>query len=164
MAIATSERYYSGFVMPTSHRNSEYGDAVMEENKDEKLAQNFESLAFVDRALRLDREKFLELTKKLNELIDVLQKSGTNPVTIYYITRAIDGYAQDKLKAFGKAVEQDRPPESTITADNLKHACDQLFAVALEDAARMSSEEQQKLMVEQEDLRKKTSSRLSGYA
>jgi hypothetical protein len=126
----------------------------MENDANEKTAQNIESLAFVDRAIRLDKEKFLELTRRVNELIEYLQKSGANPVTIYYITRALNGYATDKLEAFGRSVEGNLPEGSTITAESLKEAIDKLFALALEDAAKMTSEQQQAL-VEQQLARKR---------
>lgn len=126
----------------------------MESDANENTAQNIESLAFVDRAIRLDKEKFLEMTRRVNELIEYLQKSGANPVTIYYITRALNGYASDKLEAFGRSVEGNLPEGSAITAGSLREAADKLFALALEDAAKMTAEQQQAL-VEQQLARKK---------
>mgnify|MGYP005834189387 CR=1 FL=1 len=133
------------------------------DSSEEKVTEgNIESFAFVDRAIRLDKEKFLELTRKVNQLIEELQRSGANPVTIYYITRALNGYASDRLEAFGKAVEKDRPPESTITAGSIKEACDNLFSIALEDAAKMTEAEQRKLIEEQLSGSKKKDP-LAGY-
>ncbi len=37
----------------------------------------------------MDKDKFLEMTRRVNALIDYLQRSKANPVTIYYITRAL---------------------------------------------------------------------------
>ncbi|NLK25252.1 MAG: hypothetical protein GX307_01580 [Euryarchaeota archaeon] len=126
----------------------------MNNEADEAAAGNIESLAFVDGAIRMDKDKFLEMTRRVNALIDYLQRSKANPVTIYYITRALDGYASDKLKAFGRSVESSVPEDSTITAESLKEAVDRLFAIAIEDAAKMTAEEQQAL-VEQQLARKR---------
>jgi len=126
----------------------------MNNEADEAAAGNIESLAFVDGAIRMDKDKFLEMTRRVNALIDYLQRSKANPVTIYYITRALDGYASDKLKAFGRSVESSVPEDSTITAESLKKAVDRLFAIAIEDAAKMTAEEQQAL-VEQQLARKR---------
>jgi hypothetical protein len=131
---------------------------------DETLAENVESLAFVDRAIRIDREKFMDLSKKVNELIEAMQQSGANPVTIYYITRALDDYAADKLEAFGKVVEDNKAPESEISSERIRVACEQLFALALEDAAKMTTEEQKKLLEEQAAEQKKKHGKLAGYA
>jgi len=126
----------------------------MDSDAKEETAENLESLAFVDRAIRMDKDKFLEMTRRVNELIEYLQRSGANPVTIYYITRALNGYATDKLMAFGRSAESSMPEGSTVTAESLKEAADRLFALALEDAAKMTVEQQQAL-VEQELARKK---------
>ncbi len=136
----------------------------MDEPTEKAVAANMEALAFVDRAIRMDKDKFLDLTKKINELIELLHMSGTNPVTIYYLTRALDQYASDKLSAFGRSVEENRPEGSELSPETLRKACDQLFALALEDAAKMSKAEQQRLMDEQAALQKKRTNGLVGYA
>lgn len=136
----------------------------MDDTTERAVAENMEALAFVDRAIRMDKDKFLELSKKISELIEVLQRSGANPVTIYYLSRALDQYASDKLSSFGQTVEENRPEGSDLTPQNLKKACDQLFAMALEDAAKMSKEDQQRLVQEQMALEKKKADRPVGYA
>lgn len=136
----------------------------MDESTEKAVAANMEALAFVDRAIRMDKDKFLDLTRKINELIEVLQGSGTNPVTIYYLTRALDQYASDKLASFGRTVEEKRPIGSDLGPQNLQQACDQLFALALEDAARMSNEEKQRLMDEQAAVQRKRTNGPVGYA
>jgi len=136
----------------------------MDEATEKAVAENMEALAFVDRAIRMDRDKFLALSKKISELIEVLQTSGANPVTVYYLSRALDQYASDKLSGFGKTVERNRPEGSDLDADHLQKACDQLFAIALEDAAKMSKEDQQKLVDEQMAVEKKKADSMVGYA
>lgn len=136
----------------------------MDETTEKAVAANMEALAFVDRAIRMDKDKFLDLSRKINELIEILQKSGANPVTIYYLTRALDQYASDKLSGFGRTVEENRPEGSDLSPENLRKACDQLFALALEDAAKMSKAEQQRLVEEQATLQKKRTNGLVGYA
>ena len=88
----------------------------MDEATEKAVAENMEALAFVDRAIRMDKDKFLELSRKINELIEVLQRSGANPVTIYYLTRALDQYASDKLSGFGRTVEENRPEGSDLSS------------------------------------------------
>jgi hypothetical protein len=85
-------------------------------------------------------------------------------VTDYYLSRALDQYASDKITSFGRTVEQNRPEGSDLTAQNLQKACDQLFAIALEDAAKMSKEDQQRLVNEQMAIEKKKADGLVGYA
>lgn len=146
--------------LDTSHHRG----MVMDETTEKAVAANMEALAFVDRAIRMDKDKFLDLSRKINELIEILQKSGANPVTIYYLTRALDQYASDKLSGFGRTVEENRPEGSDLSPENLRKACDQLFALALEDAAKMSKAEQQRLVEEQATLQKKRTNGLVGYA
>jgi hypothetical protein len=136
----------------------------MDEETEKAVAENIEALAFVDRAIRMDKEKFLDLSRKINDLIESLQKSGANPVTVYYLSRAIDQYATDKMSNFGRTVEENRPDGSDLNADALRKACVQLFAVALEDAAKMSQEEQQKLVDEHKAHQKRSKTGLVGYA
>jgi hypothetical protein len=136
----------------------------MDEETEKAVAENIEALAFVDRAIRMDKEKFLDLSRKINDLIESLQKSGANPVTVYYLSRALDQYATDKMSSFGRTVEENRPSGSEISADNLRRACNQLFAIALEDAAKMSLEDQKRLVDEQRADEKRDKSRLMGYA
>lgn len=137
---------------------------MSEETDDTALAKNYESLAFVDGAIKMDKDKFLALTKLVNELIDSLQTSKANPVTIYYITRALDSYAGDRLRSFGKGVEEKKPDESNITADSLANACDQLFAQALEEAQNMNENDRQKLIEERLDPKKNDKEVPKGYA
>ncbi len=136
----------------------------MDEATEKAVAENMEALAFVDRAIRMDKDRFLDISRKVNELIELLQGSGTNPVTIYYLTRALDQYASDKLSGFGRTVEENRPEGSDLGPESLKKACDQLFALALEDAAKMSKEDQQRLMEEHAESQKKSANGLVGYA
>lgn len=143
---------------------SQHRGMAMDETTEKAVAENMEALAFVDRAIRMDKDKFLELTRKINELIDILQRSGANPVTVYYLTRALDQYASDKLSGFGRMVEENRPAGSDLNPENLRKACDQLFALALEDAAKMSKAEQQRLVDEQAALQKKRNDGPAGYA
>ncbi len=126
----------------------------MTDETGEMTKEMIESLAFVDSAIKLDKERFLEMTRHVNGLIEFLENSRANPVTIYYVTRALEGYASDKLASFGQAVEKGRPEESTVTADSIMSAADKLFAMALEDAAKLTKEEQQAL-VEQQLARKR---------
>lgn len=136
----------------------------MDEDTEKAVAENIEALAFVDRAIRMDKDKFLDLSRKINDLIEALQKSGANPVTVYYLSRALDQYATDKMSMFGQTVEENRPSGSDLSAESLRKACIQLFAIALEDAAKMSQEDQRKLVDEQKAQEKRGSSRLMGYA
>ena len=126
----------------------------MTDETGEMTKEMIESLAFVDSAIKLDKERFLEMTRHVNGLIEFLENSRANPVTIYYVTRALEGYASDKLASFGQAVEKGRPEESTVPADSITSAADKLFAMALEDAAKLTKEEQQAL-VEQQLARKR---------
>lgn len=126
----------------------------MTDETGEMTTEMIESLAFVDHSIKMDKERFLEMTRHVNALIEYLQNSGANPVTIYYVTRALDGYASDKLGSFGRAVEKSMPEGSSITADSLRSAADKLFEMALEDASKMTREEQQAL-VEQQLARKR---------
>jgi CHASE3 domain sensor protein len=126
----------------------------MTDETGEMTKEMIESLAFVDSAIKLDKERFLEMTRHVNGLIEFLENSRANPVTIYYVTRALEGYASDKLASFGQAVEKGRSEESTVTADSIMSAADKLFAMALEDAAKLTKEEQQAL-VEQQLARKR---------
>ncbi|MGE5379307.1 MAG: hypothetical protein ACM3L5_00365 [Candidatus Saccharibacteria bacterium] len=136
----------------------------MDEDTEKAVAENIEALAFVDRAIRMDKDKFLDLSRKINDLIEALQKSGANPVTVYYLSRALDQYATDKMSMFGQTVEENRPSGSDLSAESLRKACIQLFAIALEDAAKMSQEDQRRLVDEQKAQEKRGSSRLMGYA
>jgi hypothetical protein len=136
----------------------------MDESTEKAVAENMEALAFVDRAIRMDKDKFLELSRKISELIEVLQRSGANPVSIYYLSRALNQYASDKLSSFGQTVQANRPEGSDLSPQTLTKACDQLFALALEDAAKMSKEDQERLVQEQMALEKKKADRPVGYA
>lgn len=126
----------------------------MEEKSGEITEETVESLAFVDKAIKLDKEKFLEMTQHVNAVIEFLESSRANPVTIYYVTRALDGYARDKLMSFGRSAQENMPEGSTVTAESIKAAADTLFALALEEASKLSKEEQQAL-VEQQLARKR---------
>lgn len=125
----------------------------MTDESGEMDKEMIEALSFVDSAIRLDKERFLEMTRRVNSLIEYLERSKANPVTIYYVTRALEGYAKDKLEAFGKVVERERPEGSIIAAEDIRSATDRLFTIALEDASKMTREEQQAL-VEQALARK----------
>jgi hypothetical protein len=146
--------------LPTFHPRG----IAMDDATEKAVAENMEALAFVDRAIRMDKDKFLELSKKISELIEVLQRSGANPVTIYYLSRALNQYASDKLSSFGQTVQENRPEGSDLAPQTLIKACDQLFALALEDAAKMSKEDQQRLVQEQMAMEKKKADRPVGYA
>ena len=135
----------------------------MDNETEKAVAENYEALAFVDRAIRMDKDKFLDLSRKISELIDILQKSGANPVTVYYLSRALDQYATDRIVSFGQNLEENRPEGSELSAEKLQLACKQLFSIALEEAGRMSKEEQQRL-VEEERTRSKKDTGLVGYA
>ncbi len=100
--------------------------------------ENSEAIRFATEALSMDKDKFLELAKKANELIELLQSSSANPVTIYYLSRAIDGYASERIELFGRMVEQNKPDGSTLSVENIKKACEELFAQALKEAAKDS--------------------------
>ncbi len=126
----------------------------MTDESGEMTTGMIEALAFVDSAIRLDKERFLEMTRRVNSLIEYLEGSSANPVTIYYVTRALEGYATDKIRSFGQVVERERPEESIITAEDIISAADRLFSIALEDASRMTRKEQQAL-VEQALARKR---------
>jgi hypothetical protein len=136
----------------------------MNEETEKAVAENIEALAFVDRAIRMDKDKFLDLSKKINDLIEALQRSGANPVTVYYLSRALDQFATDKMSSFGRTVEENRPLGSDLNADTLRKACVQLFSIALEDASKMSQEEQKRLVDEQSAQEKREKSRIAGYA
>ncbi|HHT75115.1 MAG TPA: hypothetical protein PLI21_03285 [Methanomassiliicoccaceae archaeon] len=124
-------------------------------NEDGEMTKEMiEALALVDDAIKLDKDKFLDLTRQVTSLIEYLQRSKANPVTIYYVTRALDGYASERIMSFGQAVERSRPEGSTMSAEHLKAAADKLFEIALEDASKMTKEEQQAL-VEQALARKR---------
>lgn len=127
----------------------------------EMTKEMIEALAFVDSAIRLDKDKFLEMTRRVNSLIEYLEGSRANPVTIYYVTRALEGYAKDKLMSFGRVVERERPEGSSIAFEDIKAAADHLFSMALDDASKMTREEQQ-VLVEQALARKRASE--IGYA
>lgn len=118
----------------------------MTDESGEMTTGMIEALAFVDSAIRLDKERFLEMTRRVNSLIEYLEGSSANPVTIYYVTRALEGYATDKIRSFGQVVERERPEESIITAEDIISAADRLFSIALEDASRMTRKEQQALV------------------
>mgnify|MGYP000848854780 FL=1 len=126
----------------------------MTDESGEMTTEMIEALAFVDSAIRLDKERFLEMTRHVNSLIEYLERSKANPVTIYYVTRALEGYATDKIRSFGQVVERERSEESAITAKDIKAAADRLFSIALEDATKLTREEQQAL-VEQAMARKR---------
>ena len=126
----------------------------MTDESGEMTTGMIEAFAFVDSAIRLDKERFLEMTRRVNSLIEYLEGSSANPVTIYYVTRALEGYATDKIRSFGQVVERERPEESIITAEDIISAADRLFSIALEDASRMTRKEQQAL-VEQALARKR---------
>ena len=126
----------------------------MTDESGEMTTGMIEALAFVDSAIRLDKERFLEMTRRVNSLIEYLEGSSANPVTVYYVTRALEGYATDKIRSFGQVVERERPEESIITAEDIISAADRLFSIALEDASRMTRKEQQAL-VEQALARKR---------
>lgn len=126
----------------------------MTDESGEMTTEMIEALAFVDSAIRLDKERFLEMTRRVNSLIEYLEGSSANPVTVYYVTRALEGYATDKIRSFGQVVERERPEGSIITAEDIISAADRLFSIALEDASRMTRKEQQAL-VEQALARKR---------
>lgn len=126
----------------------------MTDESGEMTTEMIEALAFVDSAIRLDKERFLEMTRHVNSLIEYLERSKANPVTIYYVTRALEGYATDKIMSFGQVVERERSEGSAITAKDIKAAADRLFSIALEDASKLTREEQQAL-VEQAMARKR---------
>lgn len=126
----------------------------MTDESGEMTTEMIEALAFVDSAIRLDKERFLEMTRRVNSLIEYLEGSSANPVTVYYVTRALEGYATDKIRSFGQVVEREQPEGSIITAEDIISAADRLFSIALEDASRMTRKEQQAL-VEQALARKR---------
>ena len=58
-------------------------------NEDGEMTKEMiEALALVDDAIKLDKDKFLDLTRQVTSLIEYLQRSKANPVTIYYVTGA----------------------------------------------------------------------------
>jgi hypothetical protein len=136
----------------------------MDRNKERQLTENAESLGFVYQALRLDMEGSKDLSLKVTELMQLLESSGANPVTIYYITRGLNHYAENKLEVLGQAVEKGFPEESTINPENLKKVCDLLFAIALEDAEAIPLEERMRRLNKKQALQKKRPRSIEGYA
>ncbi len=124
-----------------------------------KKSANGEAIGFVVGALNMDKDRFIEVSQMVSNLIESLQRSGANPITIYYATRALEGYAQDRLSSFSKAVEK-KAPEMNLTSESIQDACDELFSIALEDVGAMGDGEKRNIV---EEARQKYNRDKLGY-
>ncbi len=106
-------------------------------------------MGFVIGALNLDKDRFIEVSQMVSSVIEMLQRSGANPITIYYATRALEGYAQDRLSMFGKAVERNETLGANVTEESIRDACEDLFSFALEDVESMGETEKRELVEEE---------------
>ncbi len=122
---------------------------MKEEVTESKKADNSEAMGFVIGALNLDKDRFIEVSQMVSSLIETLQRSGANPITIYYATRALEGYAQDRLSLFGEAVERSKSLGPNVTEESIRDACEDLFSFALDDVRSMAEAEKTELVEEE---------------